>query len=82
MFFVVLNFFKHFSVAITVLAEILTLKYIRPLHSSFVGLKFLNILFISAPENVYSDTNIPISRVLEAVILRRIHVDLVGQFVQ
>ena len=42
---------------------------------------FINF-FISAPENVYSDTNIPILRGLEAVILTRIHVELVGQFVQ
>ena len=43
---------------------------------------FFKYFFISAPENVYSDTNIPILRGLEAVILTRIHVDLVGQFVQ
>ena len=39
---------------------------------------FKNTFFISASENVYSDTNIPILRGLEAVILTRIHVDLVG----
>ena len=45
----------------------------------FCWIKFFkNTFFISASENVYSDTNIPILRGLEAVILTRIHVDLVG----
>ena len=49
----------------------------------FCWIKFFKkYFFISAPENVYLDTNIPILCGLEDVILTRIHADLGVQFVQ
>ena len=55
----------------------MTLKYIRQIE--FIKMFFCwikiskNTFFISAPENVYSDTNMPILRGLEAVILTRMY---------